>query len=359
MYKITTICVMLFVFGVSAQSNKTCNNSIDEPALDLNSITKCSVKDADDKQAKKVTVQVTSRRRVVRKRDEATGVMTSDYSHKLASIKKKTDVINTLNVSNTSEVAMVPFDYADEIPLFKGCEKEPTYRQEKCFKETLSNHIRKNLRYPEEAYDRGVQGRVLVHFLIDKEGNVGQMKVISPYKGEQLGKEAERIMKKLPQFIPGKHLGKAVAVKYGLPITFRIPGVRPSNIRKVSKKVKKTEATYDFAAVQEIPQFKSCKKSGDKSLQCFNKNLVQHIQDNFAYPSLAIDREIEGMVTIKFIINNEGKVVNVEAKGPAGGKILETAAANLVEKLPDFVPAKKDGKKVNTTYSFPVDFRLD
>ena len=342
---------------IIAQSNKTCDKQ-EEVALDLNSITKCSIEkdDAENKEAK-VAVQVTSRRRVVRKRDEATGIMTNDYSHKLNKIKEKAEVVN-LSIDKSAGMKVIPFDYVDEIPLFKDCESVATYRQEKCFKEELSNHIRKNLKYPESSYDRGIQGRVLVHFIIDKEGNVDKMKIVSPYKGEELGKEAERIMKKLPKFIPGKHSGTPVTVKYGLPITFRIPGVKPSNIRKEPKKEVVT-TIYDFKDVERIPQFKSCSSSGDSSLDCFNKNLVEHIQDNFAYPTEAIDKNIEGKVYVKFVVNTDGEVVNIEAKGPTDGASLEKAAKELVEKLPEFKAAEKNGKKVNTSYEFPVVFKLN
>ncbi len=350
--------VLVCAVQISAQSTKTCDKQ-EETALDLNSITKCSIVKAD-KNAKesKVAVQVTSRRRVVRKRDEATGVMTNDYSHKLAKIKKKAEIVNSITIDKNTGMKVIPFNYVDEIPLFKNCESVAVYKQEKCFKSELATHIKKHLRYPESSYDKGIQGRVFVHFIIDREGNVDKMKIVSPYKGEELGKEAERIMKKLPKFKPGKQSGTPVTVKYGLPITFRIPGVKPSNIRKAPKK-EVVATVYDFSDVERIPQFKACDSSGDASLDCFNKSLVNHIQDNFAYPTEAINKNIEGKVFVKFVVNTRGEVVNIEAKGPANGADLEQAAKELVEKLPTFKAAEKAGKKVNTRYSFPVVFKLN
>ncbi|WP_442266597.1 energy transducer TonB [Tenacibaculum sp. ZS6-P6] len=349
--------ITIFAFTqVFSQSNKTCDTPNDEPILDLNSITKCSIKDSDDKKSKKVSVQVSSRRRVVRKRDAASGVMTNDYTHKLANMKKKTDIINNLSFNKAGGLKIIPFNYVDEIPLFKECESSPIYKQEKCFKQSISKHIQKHIRYPENSYDKGIQGRVLVQFTILKDGSIGQMNIRPPYKGEELGKEAERIIKRLPKFVPGKHAGKEVIVKYGIPITFRIPGVKPTNIKKVSNKKVVKEEVYVFADVEKLPQFKSC---NDATLDCFNKRLVQHIQDHFAYPEKAIDENIQGKVNISFVINKDGEVVNVTAKGPANGKILETSAKNLVEKLPEFKAAVKNGKKVNAKYTFPIEYRLD
>lgn len=306
----------------------------------------------------KVAVQVTSRRRIVRKRDAATGVITNNYSHKLATLKKKTEIVNNISVDKNTGMKVIPFNYVDEVPLFKNCETVPVYKQEKCFKAELASHIKKNLRYPEKEYDRGVQGRVFVHFIINKEGNVDKMKIVSPYKGEALGKEAERIMKKLPKLQPGKHSGIPVTVKYGLPITFRIPGVKPSNIRKTPKK-EAVAKVYSFDEVSQIPQFSNCNNSGDSSLNCFNTNLVEHIQDNFAYPTEAVEKNIEGKVFVNFVINTKGEVVNISAKGPANAIVLEKAATELVAKLPEFKAAVKNGKKVNTRYSFPVMFKLN
>lgn len=351
------LCALSLHAQISAQS-KTCSKENEEPLLDLNSITKCSVEKSTeaDSKTEKVMVKVISRKRVLRKRDKATGIVTNNYTHKLANMKKKISKINGLNFDKTGGHKIIPFNFVEEIPLFKACESVSLTQQEKCFKKELSLHIRKNLKYPEDAYDNGVQGRVFVHFLIDKQGSIGQMKIVSPYKGEELGREAERIMKKLPKFIPGKHSGNAVTVKYGLPIAFRIPGVKPTNIKKV-KKVKSIEKTYTFNQLQKIPQFTSC--NSNESIKCFNKQLISHIQENFAYPASAIEDDIQGTVNVDFVVDTKGEVINIKTSGPENGKVLEYAAKNLVKKLPKFKPAVKDGKKVNAKYSFPISFSLN
>lgn len=362
MYKHTLLAIgiLLCSIGGFSQGN-TCENPNEDPILDLNSITKCSVQETNrntkDGEVKKVAVEVTSRRRIVRKRDEATGVVTNDYSHKLANMKKKITVLDDLSLEESAGVTTVPFSYVDEIPLFKACESSPLHLQEKCFKKQLTNHVRKNLKYPQSAYERGIQGVVLVYFYIDKQGNVTNMDITSPYKGALLGDEVKRIVKKLPKFKPGKHNGVPVNVKYGTPITFKIPGVKQTNVRKkVAKKV--LSEVYTFDKVETIPEFKACKKSPE-ALKCFNSSLIKHIEDNFAYPQSAVDANIQGNVTVSFVINKKGEVLNVSAKGPTNGKVLEAAAIKLVEKLPKFKPAEINGKSVNSKYSFPISFVLN
>ncbi|WP_083629580.1 energy transducer TonB [Tenacibaculum agarivorans] len=358
--RFSTLLLLFYIANVIPQSSKTCSNSVDDPVLDLNSITKCSIdRKSNDSKAQKITVQVTSRRRVIRKRDKATGISSSGYSHKLASIKKKVDIVNSIvDVKKEETPDILPFDYVDQIPLFKSCESVPVYEQDRCFKVKLRNHIRQNLKYPASAYDRGIQGRVYAHFSIAKDGEIKDLKIVSPYKGDLLGKEAKRIINKLPKFKPGEHNGSAVTVKYGLPITFKIPGKKPTNVRK-SNKLTVKESIHSFSSLDEIPQFDSCKKSNDNSLTCFNNSLIQHIQNYFAYPEEAKMKNIQGNVVVNFVINKKGEVVDITAKGPSNTTILETAAIRFIEKLPKLRAGKIEGKSVNTSYSFPINFTLN
>lgn len=103
------------------------------------------------------------------------------------------------------------------LPTFKGCEnfKDKLY----CFNEQMNLHIKKHFKYPKEAADKGIQGKVSIQFTIDEFGNITEIKTRGP---EILIDEAYRIVKLLPKFEPGYKNGIPVRVKYGLPITFRL-----------------------------------------------------------------------------------------------------------------------------------------
>lgn len=234
------IVIVVFQQSITAQSQETCDNSVVDPLLDFNSIEKCSIDELKNetnsnasRKTRKTSIEVSSKRsRVVRKRNTATTVSNTSASHKIANLKQKASLVSSLDINSEEILENVPFSLVEEIPLFKGCEKSAIMEQDKCFKENISNHIRKNFRYPESAYNKSIQGRVYIQFVIDKFGFVNDLLVRGPYKGELLEKEATRIIKKLPKFKPGKHNGKEVKVKYGLPITFKIPGKKASNIKK-------------------------------------------------------------------------------------------------------------------------------
>ena len=79
----------------------------------------------------------------------------------------------------------------------------------------------KNIKYPTISQENGVQGRVIVQFVINRDGSIVDAKVVrgvDPY----LDKEALRVISSMPKWKPGKQRGKAVRVKYTVPVTFRL-----------------------------------------------------------------------------------------------------------------------------------------
>ncbi|UGS21433.1 energy transducer TonB [Flavobacterium cyclinae] len=116
----------------------------------------------------------------------------------------------------------VPFAVIEDVPVFPGCEKVEKTKRLDCFMEQMAKHIKKNQQYPERAQEDGIQGRVSVLFVIDKDGSITNVQVRGPKGGELLEKEAKRVIEKLPKFKPGMQRGKPVKVKYSQPITFRL-----------------------------------------------------------------------------------------------------------------------------------------
>lgn len=121
-------------------------------------------------------------------------------------------------VEEVEEDISVPFAVIEDVPIFPGCEGAKNKKQ--CFQEQMQKHIRKNFRYPEIAQEMGVQGRVSVVFVIQKDGSIGNIRMRGPDKN--LEAEALRIINKLPKMTPGKQRGRAVKVPFSIPITFKL-----------------------------------------------------------------------------------------------------------------------------------------
>lgn len=81
----------------------------------------------------------------------------------------------------------------------------------------LADHIK----YPVVAAENGIQGRVVVQFVVERDGSVSQVRVVRGVD-PSLDKEAQRVISSMPKWIPGKQNGSAVRVKYTVPVTFRL-----------------------------------------------------------------------------------------------------------------------------------------
>jgi TonB family protein len=101
------------------------------------------------------------------------------------------------------------YDVVDEMPQFPG----GPY--------ALFEFISKNIQYPKEAEDANLQGRVIVSFVVEKDGSVSNAKVVRPID-PLLDAEALRVVNSMPKWIPGKQNGEAIRIKYTVPVTFRL-----------------------------------------------------------------------------------------------------------------------------------------
>lgn len=99
--------------------------------------------------------------------------------------------------------------HVEQMPKFPGGDAE------------LYKFISNNLNYPAMAIENNVQGRVVVQFVVTKDGSIGNVKVVRSVDRD-LDNEAIRVCKKLPKFIPGKQNGQPVNVWYTLPVTFKL-----------------------------------------------------------------------------------------------------------------------------------------
>ena len=101
------------------------------------------------------------------------------------------------------------FDVVEQMPSFPG---GPA-----ALMEWLSN----NVKYPVVAQENGVQGRVVVSFVVERDGSITDVKVVRGVD-PSLDKEASRVVRAMPRWIPGKQNGSAVRVKYNVPVAFRL-----------------------------------------------------------------------------------------------------------------------------------------
>ena len=84
-----------------------------------------------------------------------------------------------------------------------------------------SSDLASNIKYPVVAQENGVQGRVIVSFVVERDGSISDVRIASSVD-PSLDREAQRVVKSMPRWKPGKQNGSAVRVKYTVPVVFRL-----------------------------------------------------------------------------------------------------------------------------------------
>ena len=130
------------------------------------------------------------------------------------------------------------YDVVEEMPEFPGGHA------------ALMTFLQQNLNYPADAAKANIQGRVIVQFVVGKDGTVGGAKVLRRVD-PSLDNEALRVIKLMPKWKPGKQSGETVACKYTLPVAFSIPGDKAA-----SKAVSKAYYLVDGKPVDDISNIK-------------------------------------------------------------------------------------------------------
>ena len=230
------------------------------------------------------------------------------------------------------------FQVVEEMPEFVGGMGE-------CMK-----YLAANIKYPTEAIEKGIQGRVIVQMVVTKEGDIADTKIargIDPL----LDAEALRVVSGMPKWKPGKQKGEAVNVMYTLPVMFRLNGDADKKEAATPKEADtQTEAKVDENGIhqvcEEMPEFPGGMR------ECMN-----WLGKNVNYPATAQEKGIQGRVIIQFVVERDGSIT--EPKVVRGvDPDLDKEALRVVSAMPNWKPGKHKGEVVRVKYTLPIMFRL-
>ena len=119
-------------------------------------------------------------------------------------------MVNTNAMAQNKEVATDKvLEKAEVMPEFPGGEQ------------AMMKFVAENVQYPEEAKEKEISGRVLVGFIVEKDGSIADVKVVKGIGGG-CDEEAVRVVKAMPKWKPGMDKGKPVRVHYMLPLIFKL-----------------------------------------------------------------------------------------------------------------------------------------
>ena len=133
---------------------------------------------------------------------------------------KSRNVPDRLSTTDSAGSNMGELEISEEEELYKSSEVDipPEFPGGE---EKMMGFIQKHLAYPREAKEKGVHGTVILSFIVGTDGKIREIKVIRKVLKE-LNSEVVRVVKEMPAWKPGEYMGFPVAVKYSLPVEFRL-----------------------------------------------------------------------------------------------------------------------------------------
>ena len=130
-----------------------------------------------------------------------------------------TEGTNDLNKMTIKEEVIAAPKVEEEQPMnIAMVEQKPEFNGGEA---AMYKWLSDNIVYPSAASEEGVQGRVVVEFVVGKDGSITNVRVVRP-RHPALDKEAVRVVKAMPKWIPGRNNGQPVKVTYTLPVTFKL-----------------------------------------------------------------------------------------------------------------------------------------
>lgn len=279
--------------------------------------------------------------------------------------------------------------------------------------------IRQNLQYPDSSGFKRIEGRVTSKFIIRKTGRIDSIQIIKGVNTE-LDNEAIRVISSFPNWIPAQINGKSVSSYTVIPISFKLENKTEDSIH-ISKPLINIPVILDNVQMPEgfniltispdliesgnfitpypksvrddlIKQYGVDAKYGVMVInttkttiynpikisetQCVNNGdtiwtetdkpaafdggsakLNEFLKANIKYPSLALECDIQAYTEVYFTVNQLGKIKNIAFKSDEY-RILNDEVIRVIKMLPDWLPAQKNNKNVNSIVSIPFSFTI-
>lgn len=233
---IVTLAAVLLFLGLQLQkmveANKTVENtqvvelsSLEQKKKEAKVEKKVIIKTEPEKVVEKVKSSVKFTAPVIKKDSE----VKEEDEIKLEEVEKSNKAIGSFTVEGNDEVGGEVLKAKEDIKapeppkheenkIFTVVEQMPMYPGGDA---ALMQYLSSNIHYPAVAAENGVQGRVVVGFVVERDGSITDVNVMRSVD-PSLDREAVRVVKNMPRWTPGKQNGSAVRVKYQVPVTFRL-----------------------------------------------------------------------------------------------------------------------------------------
>ena len=221
-----------------------------------------------------------------------------------------------------------------------------------------NKYLSENLRYPPNAQRKGIEGTVIVAFVVNTDGTTTDIEILRSVGGG-CDEEVIRIVKGSPKWTPGMQRGTPVRTRMRLPLRFMLGGTDPSR-----------DSTEVSLNAVPLPSGTEGQDSNQEGVVLFF-DLVdtppspvggleawsRHLSENLTYPTSARMKGIQGTVLVSFIVNTDGSIEGIElVQGIGGG--CDEEAIHIIKISPRWSPGMIKGKAVRTRMKIPIRFKL-
>ncbi len=244
------------------------------------------------------------------------------------------------------------FTYVEDMPEFPGSS------------EAMYQYLAEKIKYPNEDREKGLQGMVIVNFVVQPDGYLSDIKVL---RGVSPGLDAEaiRVIESMnameERWTPGRHQGRFVPVKFTLPIKFILQSDKTDvdtnvNSEGNSKVVvtalgPSTQTDIPYTFVEQMPTFPGG-----------TQNMYTYISSQLKYPAEDKNKGIEGQTIVQFTVSAEGllKDINIVRSVTPAMDAEVIRILNTMNHMPErWVPGQHQGKSVAVKFTLPVKFVLN
>ena len=189
--------------------------------------------------------------------------------------------------------------------------------------EAMMKFLSDSIQYPKEAKDKGIQGRVICNFVVMRDGAISDVQIV---RGVDpiLDAEAVRVLKLMPDWMPGTQRGQAVNVRFTLPVVFRL---NEKESKVIIDELKTSEGNM---SVQAQVQQNFIFPGG-------NREFMRFISERIKYPVEAQENGVQGLVNASFRVNSAGNITGAEVTGDADEmSTLNNEVLRVIREMPQW-----------------------
>ncbi|MDO5663668.1 MAG: M56 family metallopeptidase [Bacteroidia bacterium] len=290
----------------------------------------------------------------------------------LSKEKKNDENTTTETISSLPDTSDASPEVSAEEPkgeVYVVVEEQPTYPEGNA---AMMKFLGDNIKYPVEAQEKKIQGRVIANFVVEKDGSLSDIQVVRGVD-PLLDAEAIRVLKLMPNWKPGKQSGENVRVRFTFPVVFRLqsdgqntlvpppppppplPHDKKTSVApsppppspahgKTAEELKNTNEV--FIVVEKQPEFPEG-----------NAAMMRFLNDNIKYPAEAKEKRIQGRVIVNFIVDKDGSLTDITVVRGTN-PLLDAEAIRVIQAMPNWKPGMQRGQVVRVRFTLSVVFKL-